>query len=464
VKAKRSGASFRDPSGFVFFRDGVVHRQVQQSYGAEYDFLVDSGLYDELASERLLVSHEELPLDEALSAGAHRVLRPDLVPFISYPYEWCFSQLRDAATLTLEIQRRALARGMSLKDASAFNVQFTDGRPVFVDTLSFERYREGRPWVAYHQFCQHFLAPLLLMSRVDIRLGRLLATQLDGVPLDLASALLPRRTWLRPAWLAHIHLHARSIARFAERNVPGAAASRGVSRRGLEGLLNHLQSAIDGLSWRGRTEWSRYGIEHGYDEDAFDTKRGAVEEMIGEVRPGTVWDLGSNVGTFSRIAAACGARVVGFDSDAGAVEQHYADVRSTGQRDVLPLWVDLSNPSPSLGWAHEERLSIEDRGPADLLLALAVVHHLAISNNLPLPRIAGWFARLARWAVVEFVPKDDPQTKRLLVTREDIFSDYDQAHFESAIAEHFRIVRSVSLTESGRTLYLLQGLHHTHTA
>jgi hypothetical protein len=458
VSGRRSGASFRDPSGFVFVRDGVVHRQVQQSYRAEYDHLVGSGLYEDLAADGLLVRHREMPLDAALSEGAYRVLRPDPIPFLSYPYEWCFSQLRDAAKLTLELQRRALARGMSLKDASAYNVQFVGRHPVFLDTLSFERYQEGQPWVAYRQFCQHFLAPLLLMSRVDIRLGHLLATHLDGIPLDLASTLLPRRTWLRPAWLTHLHLHAYTISRFSNRKVPAAVASRGVSRRGLDGLLQHLSGAIDGLSWNARTEWDHYGESHGYVADALDAKRQGVREMIQEVAPGTVWDLGANTGSFSRIAAEAGAHVVSIDADAGAVERNYSDIRALEQDGVLPLWIDLSNPSPSLGWGHAERISLQERGPADLVLALALVHHLAISNNVPLPLIASWFAQLGYAAVVEFVPKQDPQVGRLLMTRKDIFSAYDQEHFEAAFAQHFRILRRVKLTASGRILYLMQRL------
>jgi ribosomal protein L11 methylase PrmA len=456
VSPAPSGASFRDPSGFVFFRDGVVHRQVQGSYRAEYDHLVGSGLYDELAGAGLLVPHREVPVDAAMRDGAYRVLQPDPVPFVSYPYEWCFSQLRDAAVLTLEIQRRALARGMILKDATAFNVQFIGSRPIFLDTLSFARYREGEPWVAYHQFCQHFLAPLLLMSRVDVRLARLLCTHLDGIPLDLASSLLPRRTWLRPAWLTHVHLHAQSVKRFAQRQVPTVALSKGVSRRGLEGLVDHLERAIQGLSWKARTQWSDYDLDHGYDADAFDFKRGIVLEMIQGVAPGTVWDLGANTGVFSRIAAECGALVIALEADAGAAERHYRDVSDRQQDRVLPLWLDVTNPPPALGWGHSERMSLEERGPADLLMALALVHHLAISNNVPLRLIADWFARLTRCAIVEFVPKEDPQTRRLLTTRKDTFDDYEQSSFEKHFSRHFRILRSAPVVGTQRVLYLMQ--------
>lgn len=211
----RIGSSFRDPSGFLFRRDGVLLRQVQERYRPHYEQLKASGLYAALTAEGLLVPHEERPLHEAAAPGAAYVLQPELLPFISLPYEWCFAQRQAAALLTLRVQERALAHGMTLKDASAFNVQFRGVQPVLIDTLSFERYDEGTPWVAYRQFCQHFLAPLVLQARLDVRLGALLRQYLDGVPLDLASALLPRRSWMSPAVLMHIHLHAQSIAKHA---------------------------------------------------------------------------------------------------------------------------------------------------------------------------------------------------------------------------------------------------------
>ncbi|RPJ80266.1 MAG: SAM-dependent methyltransferase, partial [Acidobacteria bacterium] len=203
-------SSFRDPSGFLFWRDGTLYRQVNVAYRDDYCRLIDSSLYDSLVAARLLIPHEEVPVEAARPGEAYKVIRPEPVDFVSYPYEWCFSQLKDAALATLAIQKKAIGFGMSLKDASAYNVQFHAGRPVLVDTLSFETYKEGRPWPAYRQFCQHFLAPLTLMSRTDVRLAQLLRTNIDGVPFVLASRLQPFRTRFMFSTLAHIHLHARS--------------------------------------------------------------------------------------------------------------------------------------------------------------------------------------------------------------------------------------------------------------
>ena len=454
MSGRRIAGSFRDPSGFLFHRDGLLYRQVEPVYQEAYDMLRDSGLYAELVAAGLLIPHEEVSLDLAMSPGAYRVLRPEPIRFISYPYSWCFSQLKDAALTTLAIQRRALARGMILKDASAYNIQFHEGRPVLIDTLSFEPYHEGDAWVAYRQFCQHLLAPLLLMSRKDIRLAGLLRVHLDGIPLDLASVLLPRRSWLRFSTLLHVHLHARSIQRHASTSRGDVSRHRPVSRTGLLGLMDNLESAVRSLSWTPEgTEWADYESQHNYGEQGMEEKRGIVRDLLEAIAPATVWDLGANTGAFSRIAAELGARVVAFDVDPAAVERNYLQARAVGERSLLPLLMDLANPSPGIGWAHEERMSLVSRGPADAVLALALIHHLAISNNVPLGDIAAFFASLGAELIVEFVPKSDPQVQRLLVSRRDVFDKYDSAGFESAFIRHFDIadVRPVAGTE--RVLY-----------
>lgn len=452
-------SSFRDPSGFVYRRDGILYRQVQPAGREAYDRLMESGLYEELTAAGLLVPHEEMPLSQAATDGAYKVLRPREVPFVSYPYEWCFGQLQEAARATLEIQRRSLAKGFWLKDASAYNIQFLDGRPVLIDTLSLEPYPEGRPWVAYRQFCQHFLAPLALMSRTDVRLGQLLRVHLDGVPLDLAARLLPRRTWLSLSLALHVHLQARAVARYARRDVPRERVEGRVGRRALTVLIENLRSAVEGLRWRaGGTEWADYyEATHNYSAEAMAEKERLVTEMMESLRPAIVWDLGANTGRFSRIAAARGALTVAWDIDPSCVEENYAEVRRSGMRHLLPLWVDLTNPSPALGWANAERLSFADRGGnVDLLLALGLVHHLAIGNNLPLARVGDFLADLGRAAIVEFVPKEDSQVRRMLATRADVFPDYHRDGFERAVAPRFTVERRVPIQGTCRTLYLLK--------
>lgn len=453
-------ASFRDPSGFVFVRDGVCLRQVNAVYREDYERLMASGLYDRLAASGQLVSHEEMAPDP----GAWKTLRPRQVPLVSYPYEWCFSQLKDAALQTLAIQLAALGSGMSLKDASAYNIQWIEGKPTLIDTLSFERYDEGKPWVAYRQFCQHFLAPLALMARTDIRLGQLARVHIDGVPLDLASRLLPLGSRLNFGLGIHLHAHARSQRAHASTPL---AATRGTpfTRHAFEALIDSLQSTVGALSWRPvGTEWADYyERNNNYSAEGMDDKRASLTSFLARIRPATVWDLGANTGRFSRIAAASGARVTAWDVDPACVEGNYRHVVANRETGILPLLLDLTNPSPGLGWAHAERASMASRGPADAILALGLIHHLAIANNVPLAGIARFLSGLGRHLIIEFVPKEDSQVEKLLATRRDVFPHYTREGFEAAFGAWFDVVSAVDLAGTRRTLYLLEARAVTPT-
>jgi hypothetical protein len=451
----RLSASFRDPAGFLFERDGVLYRQVNAAAAGDYDRMMQSGFHRAAVERGLLVGHEEVAWPGA-GPDVHRILRPRRVPFVSYPYEWSFTQLRDAALLTLELQRCALAHGLSLKDASGFNVQFDGSRPVFIDSLSFEAYREGEPWVAYQQFCRHFLAPLALMAHRDVALGRLLRTQIDGVAVELASRLLPRRTWLSPALLVHLHLHARALRRWADTGAAAPAPRRGqLSRTGLLGLVDHLEAAVRGLAWRpGRTAWGDYYADTSYSEAAAAHKAAVIEGLLDAVAPQLVWDLGANTGRYASRSAARGIPTVAFDGDPLAVDRAYRDARDRDDPCLLPLVMDLTNPSPDLGWDHAERRSLAGRGPADLVLALALVHHLAITNNVPFPALAAALGRVARTLVIEWVPAEDSQVARMLARRPVPPHDYTEAAFAAAFGSGFRLVQRVPVRDSLRVLYV----------
>lgn len=454
---ERIRGSFRDPSGFLYTRNGTLLRQVQERYRPSYELLRSSGLYAALTAEGLLVPHSERALDEAAEPGAAFVLAPERIPFLSLPYEWCVGQRQAAALLTLRIQEVALAHGMVLKDASAFNVQFCGVTPVFIDTLSFAPYVEGEPWVAYRQFCQHFLAPLALQSRRDVRLGALLRQHLDGIPLDLASALLPRRSWLQPSLLMHVHLHAKSIAQHASTRAPERAvrAAPRVSRAGLEGIVTSLRRAIDGITWRGGTEWGDYEETHNYDDAGRRAKEALVRSFIQEAQARRVLDLGANAGEYSRVARSAGAElVIAADGDFMAVERGFQRLRSRGETGIHPLVVDLTNPAPAQGWDHAEWMSFADRAAADAVMALALVHHLAIGNNVPLVGVASMLARLGREVIIEWVPKADPQVQRLLRAREDIFDGYTVEGLLQAFAGiGLQPVRRAPVGDSGRVLF-----------
>lgn len=460
------GASFRDLSGFMFRHNDVLYRQVNISYKENFDVLHSSGLYDKLIQAGRLVEHAEVPLESVEledQASVYKVIQPTLIPYVSYPYEWCFSQLKDAALLTLQVQKDALRHGMSLKDASAYNVQFIGSRPTFIDTLSFEAYEEGKPWIAYRQFCQHFLGPLAIMANCDVRLRELLKSNIDGIPLDLASRILPRSSYLRYSLLTHIHLHAFSQRQHSDdgRDPDSLKQPRSISKTMLLALIESLASAVKKCRLpKMDTEWGGYYGDTNYSSDGMTAKekmvKTFVDRFVGDTV--TIHDVGANTGRFSHLVSTAERYVLSHDIDELAVERHYLANRAAKVERVLPLVQNLSNPTPAIGWALNERESLVERMQHDAVMALALIHHLAISNNIPLPKIARFFHQVADRLIIEFVPKEDSQVRRLLATREDIFPDYNIAGFEASLDGCFKILDKKTIEDTERTLYVLEAI------
>ncbi len=448
-------SSFRDPSGFMFSKGGNIYRQVNSIYKKNYDQLMESGLYQKLVEEKLLVTHQEVEIESPRPGTCYKIIMPEPMPFISYPHEWCFSQLKDAAIATFKIQKISMDFGMTLKDCSAYNIQFKGGKPTFIDTLSFEKYREGQIWVPYRQACQHFIAPLALMCYKDIRLNQLFRIYIDGIPLDLASLLLPFRTKFSFSLLSHIHLHAKSQKHFADKKVK--IGKRKLSRLSFMGLVESLDSAVKKMEWKAsKTEWGNYYRDTNYSIQAFEHKKKIVAKMLGQTTTKILWDIGANDGLFSRIASNRGIYTISFDIDPVAVEKNYSIAKRQEEASILPLLLDLTNPSSGMGWANSERMSLLERGPADTIFALALVHHLAISNNLPFKKIAKFFKDCCTNLIIEFIPKDDSQVQRLLATRKDIFKNYTKQAFEKEFSHYFEIKRSEDIKESKRIMYLME--------
>jgi hypothetical protein len=467
---RRDPASFRDPAGFVFRRDGHLYRQINRTFATEWTAFLGSGLAQRLVSEGVLLEHQPAARALALDDQAAAVIEPRELPFISYPYEWSFSQLQDAALATLRAQTLASEQGFGLRDASAYNVQFLDGRPILIDHLSFAPLEPGQPWIAYRQFCQHFLAPLALAAHRDPRLLLLSRQFIDGTPLDLAAELLPAGTRFNLGLATHLHLQARAQAQSDRRATKlaqvartGAAASSlksatpRVSPRAAAAIIENLRRTIEKLHPPAeRDDWSAYTRLTSYSEAAAASKLAGVEQLLRATEGTWVWDLGANTALFSRLAARLGRQVLAFDADHGAVDAAYRALRHDNETAILPLVMDLANPSPDLGWALRERRSLVARSPDPVVLALALVHHLAIGNNLPLPAIAAFLAQLGRELVIEFVPKRDPMVGALLAHRQDIFSDYSLAGFRQAFDEHFALVEALPIIDSARVLFHLR--------
>jgi hypothetical protein len=335
-------------------------------------------------------------------------------------------------------------------------VQFLKGKPVFIDTLSFEAFAGG-PWPAYGQFCRHFFAPLALMACIDVRLGKMMQTYIDGIPLDLAAALLRGKGGFA-AW-QHIRLHAASVRRFGgtENKGKGGPEQVKIKKTTLAAIIDSLIRSVEGLKPREKTtEWGDYYSGNSYSAGAAARKAALVEEFLRDAAPfQMLWDMGANDGRYSRLALKYGAQAVAFDIDPAAVSRNYAGVKKTGEP-LLPLLLDLTAPSPAVGFANAERKTITGRRAPDVTLMLAVIHHLAVSNNLPFDMIAAYLASFTSFLILEFVPKADPQVQRLLRTRADIFTDYTAECFETAFGIYFELLRREPIEGTERTLYLFR--------
>lgn len=448
-------SSFRDPNGFIFFIGSDLFRQINETGRQNFDFLTDSGLYQKLVEDKLLIAHEQAPEKITLSKNAYKIIKPQIIPFLSYPYEWSFTQLKDAALLTLKIQETALKYNMSLKDASAYNVQFIGCNPIFIDTLSFEKYKEGQPWIAYRQFCQHFLTPLALMAKKELHLNLLLRDFIDGIPLDLASKLLPPAAKLNFSLLAHIHLHALNQKRMADKKIDKTKFK--MTKFQMVSFIDNLRSAVENLKIKKyQTEWEKYYTFTNYSDKAFKEKQLLLQQYIKKIKPKSVLDLGANTGKFSQIASETGAYTIACDIDPLAVEKAYLESKKNKNGLLLPIIIDLTNPSPALGWANRERKSFNQRASADCVIAFALIHHLAISNNLPLHLIAQYFSSLGNWLIIEFIPKEDSKIQILLQNREDVFKNYSKNDFKKSFLKYYKIIDAKNIKESEREIYLMK--------
>ncbi len=448
---ERDPASFRDPSGYVFARSGEIFRFVSSQYKEHYEFVASTGLLAKLCESNLLIEHEDVSATEN-QAGAYKILRVKKVPFVSYPYEWSFSQLKDAALTTLQLQKIAMEHGATLKDCSAYNIQFLNGSPIMIDTLSFEKYQE-EPWVGYRQFCEQFLAPLALMSYSDLRLGKLLQSFFEGVPLDLTMKLLPVRANLNFGIFSHI----RFQSFLQEKSAGGeSGAARRLNKKSLLALLENLGSTIESLK-PGCTPsiWAAYLEQHNYTDAAMLKKQQLVDQFVARVKPETVWDIGANTGAFSKRTAEHGINTVAFDFDPICVELNYVNNSRHHSIPLLPLVADIASPSPGLGWAHRERRSLVERGPADLVLLLAVIHHLVITRNIPMSLVAEYLHQIANALVIELVQPADSQVKRLLAAKQGLTHQYGEEEFLRAFGRFFEIERREMIEESDRVLFLL---------
>jgi len=465
---KAISGSYRDPYGHVFCSAGKIFRTVSSIGLKDYLFCKKSGYSDEATSRGWIVKTRDI-LDPKLKARFpdHAILlEHDTIPFVSFPYEWTFSQLRKAALLTIDLHLLALKYGVTMRDSSAYNIQFLGTSPVFIDYLSFGIYEEGQIWTGHHQFCEQFLNPLLLYAKIGLEYQKWYRGAMSGISTRDTARILPRKSRLSPHILVHVFLKNRmdnaAVARFAN---PGSGQAFSVDKkqvkmplpkRALVNMLTGMRSLIAGLKMPSQKSlWQDYAHINSYDMESTAAKRQFVEEICAAAKPDRVLDIGCNTGEYTEIALTSGTnQAVGLDMDHGALTRAFA-MAEEKSLPLLPLFQDLQNLSPAQGWKEQERPSLSKRimdWKPDLVLALAIVHHLALAGNVPLKKILSWITGLAPTGIIEFVPKSDVTVQIMLRHREEIFCSYTQRDFETLLQERAQITRQVSLS-NGRALY-----------
>ncbi len=450
---ERQSLSYKDPAGFVVKKDDGFHRYITQSYACEYDHFIKSGLYQLLVDSRLMIAHKELNLPASQDHLFYKEIFPAQVISITYPFEWAFTQWKEMILTYIAINEAALKYGMILKDATPYNFVFYDGKCMLLDTLSFNFYKKGSPWIAYRQFCEEILAPLSVMRYKGPAMGKLGITFLNGLPLSFVSRELPFRSWFNTNCLLHIHLHAK----FQKAGNKERVTNTGITTQKLPSLFQIIKNDISG--WKppssNNSDWKNYygtGIEN---EKYLSDKLTTVSNWLQKIGPKKTIDLGANTGKFSFVASQFSQQVIAIEKDPWCADAIYQSARKNDLKNILLVIADITSPSPGLGWENEEKVALLKRVNGDLLMALALVHHLCITKNIPFSLIAKLFSQLtSQYLIVEFVPKSDPKVIEMLRNREDIFSDYQESSFIKWFEKYFELLEVHSCTCSERKLFL----------
>ena len=460
TSATVNAGSYRDRDGRVYQCQDRVFRGLSAAALYNYQQLIEQPFYQKLTAAGKIIGTQKLrteenPLPDDVKTQWKGFIEHDPVPVISYPYEWSFSMLKDAANLQLHLVERAISNDFTLKDATPYNIQFINRKPVFIDIPSFEPLKQGEPWAGYRQFCEMFLFPLLLQAYKQCNFQPFMRAAINGIDVQTAAALFNFRDRFRKGVMSHVWLQSKLDRRYggSSENVRSSLKSAGFNRELILVNVSKLQKLIKELSWEPKgSEWGDYTKFHNYSDDDHQRKENFVRDAIRAESPEIVWDIGCNTGQFSRIAAALCGQVVATDIDHVAVERLYLDEETPDN--ILPLVQNLADPSPNWGWRNRERSDLQSRSRPDLVLCLALIHHVVITANIPLPEFIDWLAQLTDKLVIEYVSRKDDKVQTLLRNKEDKYQDYSRESLEASLNRHFRIHKQQNVNNGDRTLYL----------
>lgn len=455
-KNKTHEASFRDPSGYMYHDGATLRRVINPIYFPQYNKLKESGFFDTLIKQGLLIPHTETSV-----ADDKIIITPEHIPFITNPYEWSFQQFKHAALHTLKIQKYALSKGFILKDASAYNVTFHKGKPVFIDTLSFDFYEDGTPWRAYKQFITHFFGPLVLAKYHGTEIFKMLQTHIDGIPVKLISSLLPGKTKLSTTIHTNIHLLAKMESKHSEDYKAETKVAK-LSKKAQSNILEHLFNFIKNLELKESSEWGNYYDKTNYEAAAFEGKKKLIRAWVTPLNPQRLIDVGGNDGTFARTVLDKVPDVLVTDIDSNAVDYNYKQVQENKETNMLPFVCDVLQPAPGIGFNNTERNSLIQRlteYAPDITMALALIHHITLSGNVPFAKSAEFFAAFSGTLIIEFPKREDSWVESLLVRKREFinhFDFYNETNFEAGYTQFFTIEKKEIVPGTKRVLYLMK--------
>ena len=454
--------SFRDRNGRVYYFENEIIRGLSQNALENWQELAKASFFRQFTENGSIVQ-TQLTQPDATYVNSLTLAKPwaaylqhEKIPFITYPYEWCFSMLKDAAILQLELLLAALQEDMILKDSSSYNFQWRGNKPVFIDIPSFEKLQPNEPWVGYRQFCQLFLYPLMLQAYKNVPFQPWLRGAIDGIKPDELCNVMSKFDLLRPGVLLHVYLQKKLQQRHESttKNIKSELRDAGFSKELIVNNGKKLLKLVNNLSWKKiKSEWSDYTQFHSYTDKDHTAKKEFIEKVSCLRHRRLVWDIGSNTGEFSMLVAKHADCVVAMDSDHLAIEKLYQVLHSHRANNILPIIINLADASPNLGWQGLERKSITDRGLPDLTLCLALIHHIVIGANIPMAEFIQWLAKLDSAIVIEFVTKDDEMVKTLLLNKEDNYAEYELENFRRILSQYFNIQHEVMLTSKSRILF-----------
>jgi len=457
IKANKSHeASFRDPSGYMFYDGDTLRRVINPIYFSQYKELTQSGFFKTLIKNKLLIPHEETSVSEDKI-----IITPEKIPFITNPYEWGFEQFKQAALLTLKIQKFALSKGFILKDASAYNVTFHKGKPIFIDTLSFDFYEEGTPWRAYKQFITHFFGPLVLAKYHGADVFDMLQAYIDGIPVKMISSMLPAKTKLSSVLYPNIHLLAKMENKHSEDYKAETKIAK-LSKKAQENIISSLYNYISKLSLKESSEWGDYYTKTNYNEGAFKTKKELIRDWVQPLNVESLIDIGGNDGTFARTVQDIVKDIIVTDIDRNAVDFNYKQLLENKEDNMLPFVCDVLQPAPGIGFNNTERSSLIHRlkeYSPDVTMALALIHHITLSGNVPFEKSAAFFSKFSKYLIIEFPTREDSWVESLLVRKREFinhFDFYNESNFELGYTSYFELLKKERVAGTKRIMYLFK--------